>query len=653
MTLPAWLPNAQRIIIDGAEVAEIWLDGVQVFEPATQPGPVNTVAPAITGTAEVGQTLTRTLGTWTGTGTITYATQWLRNGTAISGATGATYLQQGADVGPLITVRVTATDDEGSRSAVSNAVAPEYPQPVAAGLLADVTVDQGSGDWTRAAAGDFTGIGLSYSLQAGPAGTSVNPSTGLVTGSSAALLSGASVVVRASTPDGKFADSGFSVTVAAVGGGIQVDGMAEGVGAQVFSVSDSEISFAGAVSVGSSGDTGARVPSMKITGAEGLTPTFRWVGRGATLAGNPNAGHTPQQLFLTTDPATNAGQVAANSISTDGDDSLITFPSPLPAGDIWVHSRTPAMFQWWQALIDGWIAHELTAPTESAIAFDGDPYVVGIAAGGRDHLDVRDLPAYAARAFKIGTGPLKVLANGGIHISETMGGSYVPAGMINWLLSDDADAVAARAVCTFYVYPCFNFHAAYMGGARSTGDLLIDSNRCWNNTPPSPSPQMRTLWQSAIEIDKGEIGFTATFDFHDYGTRTAATAYIQLWNYDGSQSLSVTNTIAGLSAKIQRAGARPTSNTDRFMAWMARNASAPTYAAVQLEGNIREAPAQWLELGQWLVKGLMVRVDAGDFDGNLPDDPQFENAIDGTLAAWTGPGPATNEIVDDFAEWNA
>lgn len=217
-TLEDILADADRVFFEGQEITTIVRGGVGAIWGEEQAGPVNTVAPEITGTAEVGQTLSCSTGTWDGTGTITYAYQWRRGAVPISGATGASYVQQTADVGPGVTCLVTATDDEGSRSAVSNAVATEYPQPVAAGELADIEVDQGSGDWTRAAGPDFTGLHLTFSLFAAPAGTSINPATGLVTGTSANLLSGASVVVRASTPDGKTADSGFSVTVSAPSG---------------------------------------------------------------------------------------------------------------------------------------------------------------------------------------------------------------------------------------------------------------------------------------------------------------------------------------------------------------------------------------------------------------------------------------------------
>jgi hypothetical protein len=84
--------------------------------------PTNSVVPTITGTAQVGQTLTRTLGTFAGGG-LTRTTQWRRGSTDIAGATGATYNPSVADIGQAITVRVTARNTVGSVSATSTATA--------------------------------------------------------------------------------------------------------------------------------------------------------------------------------------------------------------------------------------------------------------------------------------------------------------------------------------------------------------------------------------------------------------------------------------------------------------------------------------------------------------------------------------------------
>lgn len=84
--------------------------------------PVNTVAPAITGTAQEGQTLTCSTGTWSGSPTYTY--QWKRNGNNIGSATNSTYTLVTADVGQSIKCTVTATNFSGSANADSNTVVP-------------------------------------------------------------------------------------------------------------------------------------------------------------------------------------------------------------------------------------------------------------------------------------------------------------------------------------------------------------------------------------------------------------------------------------------------------------------------------------------------------------------------------------------------
>lgn len=85
--------------------------------------PINTVVPAITGTAQVGQTLTRTTGTWTGSPAPTYVTAWLANDVVIPSATGTTYVPVIGDIGKTIKVRVTATNTSGSAVQTSAATA--------------------------------------------------------------------------------------------------------------------------------------------------------------------------------------------------------------------------------------------------------------------------------------------------------------------------------------------------------------------------------------------------------------------------------------------------------------------------------------------------------------------------------------------------
>lgn len=97
--------------------------------------PVNTEEPEITGTTEVGQTLTTTNGTWTGTPMPTYAHQWRRGDTDIDDETGTTYLLVEDDEGENITCVVTATNSVGTETATSNSIGP------VAGIAPSFTVD--------------------------------------------------------------------------------------------------------------------------------------------------------------------------------------------------------------------------------------------------------------------------------------------------------------------------------------------------------------------------------------------------------------------------------------------------------------------------------------------------------------------------------
>jgi hypothetical protein len=113
--------NSKSQVIIGIETTNSIIAGNESFSP------VNTVVPAITGTNNIGQVLTTTDGTWTGTPAPTFAYQWFRGAAAISGQTATTYTIQSQDLHPTaqaITCQVTATNASGTAVATSNIITP-------------------------------------------------------------------------------------------------------------------------------------------------------------------------------------------------------------------------------------------------------------------------------------------------------------------------------------------------------------------------------------------------------------------------------------------------------------------------------------------------------------------------------------------------
>jgi hypothetical protein len=84
--------------------------------------PINTVAPAISGTLVVGNVLSCSTGTWTSdTGIIPpYTYQWYRGATLIVGETNNTYTLVALDMDENIKCVVTACDSDGCTNANSN-----------------------------------------------------------------------------------------------------------------------------------------------------------------------------------------------------------------------------------------------------------------------------------------------------------------------------------------------------------------------------------------------------------------------------------------------------------------------------------------------------------------------------------------------------
>jgi Ca2+-binding RTX toxin-like protein len=203
----------------------------RAFDP-----PVNSAAPAITGTPDVGQTLTATNGTWTGLGPMTFAYQWQNGGGAtwndIAGANANTYVVAPSDSGKQVRLVVTASNDDGDALKESNATALIQP----ALLIGDVSVVEGN---TGAVDAVFTvslssaapagGVDFTYTTANGSAVAGLDyTAAGAVAAEIPAGQSEVTVAIPVSGDTLDESNETFTVTIAGVTNASVLDGAATG-----------------------------------------------------------------------------------------------------------------------------------------------------------------------------------------------------------------------------------------------------------------------------------------------------------------------------------------------------------------------------------------------------------------------------------------
>ena len=136
--------SVQVFYTDGHGISEGPLTSAQVG-PVANVNDLPAGVPVITGTVTEDQTLTAdTSGISDADGLGAFSYRWLRNGAAITGATGTTYTLTDADVGQQISVEVSYTDAQGTPETLTSA------QTAAVANLNDapvgLPVDHGHGD---------------------------------------------------------------------------------------------------------------------------------------------------------------------------------------------------------------------------------------------------------------------------------------------------------------------------------------------------------------------------------------------------------------------------------------------------------------------------------------------------------------------------
>ena len=159
-----------------------FIDFVTLNNTSAQLPPSNTAPPTITGTPQVGQTLTGAHGSWTNAPT-SFSDQWYRAGVPISGATSLTYSPQTADVGSTLTLGEIATNAAGSSAqAMSAATAPVTAPSPSVPVNISVPTITGTpqvGQTLTGAHGSWTNAPTSFSDQWYRAGAPISGATAL------------------------------------------------------------------------------------------------------------------------------------------------------------------------------------------------------------------------------------------------------------------------------------------------------------------------------------------------------------------------------------------------------------------------------------------------------------------------------------------
>jgi hypothetical protein len=152
--------------------------------------PINTAAPTVSGTATQGNTLSTTNGSWNSNlaySPASYAYQWRRGSSDISGATSSTYTTVVADVGNAISCRVTATNNRGPTPVISsNSITVTSALPGAPSNLSitSTTTQPGafsvstSSSATTTASGSWTSATNTTSYSASTSAGSISANTG-------------------------------------------------------------------------------------------------------------------------------------------------------------------------------------------------------------------------------------------------------------------------------------------------------------------------------------------------------------------------------------------------------------------------------------------------------------------------------------------
>ena len=307
------MKNAKKLITIIALVAVIGFSMAACADPTdTIPGNEDplTGTVSISGTAEMGQTLTAVTTALGGTGTITY--QWKRGNTNI-GTNSSTYQVQAADIGSTITVTVTRAGYSGSVISSPTIAVPNPTLPALTGtvsingtaqvgqtLTADTTALGGSGDisyqWKRGESINIGANSSAYQVQTDDINSRItvtvtrSGNSGSVTSAATATVPSPSSLLDTVALNAKIADAQSLKSQA------EVNTAAENVATGAYWVTQAVMTaFENAISAAESALASAETQAALNSAVTALQSAMT-IFSGARQEGTKNSGYTSAQV---------------------------------------------------------------------------------------------------------------------------------------------------------------------------------------------------------------------------------------------------------------------------------------------------------------------------------------------------------------------
>lgn len=220
------------------------------------------------------------------------------------------------------------------------------------------------------------------------------------------------------------------------------------------------------------------------------------------------------------------------------------------------------------------------------------------------------------------------------HPGET-GGSWKMEGLLEWLLSGDADADALLRRIEFHLVPCMNPDGVVLGNYRRNS-LGLNLNREWSNTDPATAPTVHAVREAmTAQRDAGRV-LVAFVDLHSISVARKNFMYTteDMWldeEYDAEVDAFL-RAFEGINPKFNHAGTEPspanTANVAKNWAYLEFTVPSYTFETAYQDIQLGEHAGHYMQVEDYRALGRdmgraikKVYLDEGWFEKRLKKTP--------------------------------